>query len=78
MPLVEIIQNLIHKLEVGAGPRFFRIAALVLAVVAAVELAVALEPGRPLAPWLWKANHHRGISGRRAATSAAVRLASSA
>ena len=34
MPLVEIIQNLIHKLEVGAGPRFFRIAALVLAVVA--------------------------------------------
>jgi 4-amino-4-deoxy-L-arabinose transferase-like glycosyltransferase len=34
MPLVEIIQNLIHKLEVGAGPRFFRIAALLLAVVA--------------------------------------------
>ena len=34
MPLAEIIQNLIHKLEVGAGPRFFRIIALALVVVA--------------------------------------------
>ena len=34
MPLAEIIQNLIHKLEVGAGARFFRITALLLAVVA--------------------------------------------
>jgi len=34
MPLVEIIQNLIHKLEVGAGPRFFRVAAVLLAVLA--------------------------------------------
>ena len=33
MPLAEIIQYLIHKLEVGAGPRFFRITALLLAVV---------------------------------------------
>jgi hypothetical protein len=33
MPLAEIIQQLIHKLEVGAGPRFFRITALLLAVV---------------------------------------------
>jgi hypothetical protein len=36
MPLAEIIQNLIHKLEAGAGPRFFRITALLLAVVALV------------------------------------------
>ena len=36
MPLAEIIQYLIHKLEVGAGPRFFRITALLLAVVALV------------------------------------------
>ncbi len=36
MPLVEIIQNLIHKLEVGAGPRFFRITALLLVVLALV------------------------------------------
>jgi len=34
MPLVEIIQNLIHKLEVGPGARFFRITAVLLAVVA--------------------------------------------
>lgn len=34
MPLLEIIQNLIHKLEVGAGARFFRITALLLLVVA--------------------------------------------
>jgi hypothetical protein len=34
MPLLEIIQNLIHKLEVGAGPRFFRITALLLVVLA--------------------------------------------
>jgi hypothetical protein len=34
MPLVEIIQNLIHKLEVGVGARFFRITAIVLPVVA--------------------------------------------
>jgi len=33
MPLAEIIQYIIHKLEVGAGPRFFRITALLLAVV---------------------------------------------
>jgi hypothetical protein len=36
MPLAEIIQNLIHKLETGAGPRFFRITALLLAVMALV------------------------------------------
>jgi hypothetical protein len=36
MPLAEIIQNLIHKLEVGTGPRLFRIAALLLAVLALV------------------------------------------
>ena len=36
MPLAEIIQNLIHKLETGAGRRFFRITALLLAVVALV------------------------------------------
>jgi hypothetical protein len=34
MPLADIIQQLIHKLEVGAGPRFFRITALLLAFVA--------------------------------------------
>jgi hypothetical protein len=34
MPLVEIVQNLIHKLEVGVGPRFFRATALLLAIVA--------------------------------------------
>ena len=34
MPLAEIIQNLIHKLEAGAVPRFFRITALLLAVMA--------------------------------------------
>jgi len=34
MPLLEIIQNLIHKLEAGAGARFFRITALLLVVVA--------------------------------------------
>jgi len=34
MPLVQIIQNLIHKLEAGAGPRFFRMTALLLAVMA--------------------------------------------
>ena len=34
MPLAEIIQYVIHKLTVGAGPRFFRIAALLLTVVA--------------------------------------------
>src|ERR1035441_9401401 len=34
MPLAEIIQNLIHKLEVGAGARFFRITALLLTVMA--------------------------------------------
>ena len=34
MPLAEIIQYLIHKLEAGAVPRFFRITALLLAVVA--------------------------------------------
>jgi len=34
MPLAEIIQNLIHKLEAGAGPRFFRITTLLLTVVA--------------------------------------------
>src|ERR1035441_10654941 len=34
MPVAEIIQYLIHKLEVGAGARFFRITALLLAVVA--------------------------------------------
>jgi hypothetical protein len=34
MPLVEIIQNLIHKLESGVMPRFFRITALLLAIVA--------------------------------------------
>ena len=34
--------------------------------------------GPPLAPWLWKANHHCGISGTRAATSSAVCRASSA
>ena len=33
MPLAEFIQNLIHKLETGAGARFFRITALLLAVV---------------------------------------------
>ena len=33
MPLLEIIQNLIHKLEAGTGPRFFRITALLLAVL---------------------------------------------
>jgi hypothetical protein len=36
MPLVEIIQNLIHKLEVGPGARFFRITAVLLAVLALV------------------------------------------
>jgi hypothetical protein len=36
MPLAEIIQNLIHKLETGAGPRFFRITALLLAVAALI------------------------------------------
>jgi hypothetical protein len=36
MPLAEIIQNLIHKLEAGAGPRFFRVTALLLAVLALV------------------------------------------
>ena len=36
MPLVEIIQNLIHKLETGAGPRFFRITALLLAILALI------------------------------------------
>jgi hypothetical protein len=34
MPLGEIIQYLIHKLETGAGPQFFRITALLLAVMA--------------------------------------------
>jgi hypothetical protein len=34
MPLTELIQMLIHKLEVGAGSRYLRIVALVLAVVA--------------------------------------------
>jgi hypothetical protein len=34
MPLIEIIQNLIHKLEVGVGRQFFRAAALLLAIVA--------------------------------------------
>jgi hypothetical protein len=34
MPLLEIIQNLIHKLEVGAGARFARITAMLLAVLA--------------------------------------------
>jgi hypothetical protein len=33
MPLAEIVQYLIHKLEVGAGARFFRVTALLLAVV---------------------------------------------
>ena len=32
MPLLEIIQSLIHKLEVGGGARFFRITAVVLVV----------------------------------------------
>ena len=36
MPLAELIQNLIHKLEAGAGARFFRITTLLLAVVALV------------------------------------------
>ena len=34
MPLAELIQNLIHKLEVGAGARFLRVLSLVLAVLA--------------------------------------------
>ncbi len=34
MPLAQTIQDLIHKLEVGAGRRFFRFIALVLAVLA--------------------------------------------
>jgi hypothetical protein len=34
MPLVEIIQNLIHKLDVGPGARFFRITAVLLPIVA--------------------------------------------
>jgi hypothetical protein len=34
MPLTELIQMLIHKLEVGAGSRYLRILALVLGVVA--------------------------------------------
>src|SRR5664279_396458 len=34
MPLVEIVQNLIHKLEVGVGRQFFRATALLLAIVA--------------------------------------------
>ena len=38
MPLAEIIQYLIHKLEVGAVPRFCRITALLLAVVALAVL----------------------------------------
>ena len=33
MPLAEIIQYIIHKLEVGAGPRFFRITAVLLTIV---------------------------------------------
>jgi len=33
MPLAEIIQNLIHKLETGAMPRLLRIATLILAVI---------------------------------------------
>ena len=33
MPLGELIQMLIHKLEVGAGSRYLRIVALVLGVV---------------------------------------------
>lgn len=36
MPLGKLIQTLIYKLEAGAGPRFFRITALLLAVVALV------------------------------------------
>ena len=38
MPPGEIIQNLIHKLDVGAGRRFFRITAVLLAVVALAML----------------------------------------
>src|SRR5579863_5417296 len=34
MPLGELIQLLIHKLEVGAGSRYLRVVALVLGVVA--------------------------------------------
>jgi hypothetical protein len=34
MPLLELIQNLIHKLEVGAGARYFRLTAMLLAVLA--------------------------------------------
>jgi hypothetical protein len=34
MPLLEIIQYLIHKLDVSTGPRIFRITAMVLTVVA--------------------------------------------
>ncbi len=33
MPLAEIIQYIIHKLEVGAGPRFFRFTAVLLTIV---------------------------------------------
>jgi hypothetical protein len=36
MPLGKLIQTLIYKLEAGAGPRFFRVTALLLAVVALV------------------------------------------
>jgi 4-amino-4-deoxy-L-arabinose transferase-like glycosyltransferase len=48
MPLAEIIQNLIHKLEAGAVPRFFRISALLLAVVA-LALCYDLHAYRNLA-----------------------------
>ena len=34
MPLAELIQRLIHKLEVGAGSRYLRIVVLALGVVA--------------------------------------------
>ena len=34
MPFLEILQSLIHKLEVGAGARFFRITTIVLSLLA--------------------------------------------
>ena len=38
MPLAEIIQNLIHKLETGAMPRLLRVATLILAVIGLMVL----------------------------------------
>ena len=65
MPLVEIIQNLIHKLEVGAGPRFFRIAALVLAVVA-LAMRYDVHAYRNLATRRnWRATSPRARATRR-------------